>query len=209
MANAPSRTVLHTYFPARRPFICRSCRHHLTSRRFGLPYLLRGQTRTLHTQSKTTTTSPSPPVPFRKQLKEEAKARKLAGDRKSEKFSEPPDQHVEKWELTVGIEIHVELNTERKLFSQALTSLNNVPNTHVSAFDAALPGSQPQFQSETLIPALRAAIAFGCDIRRRSSWDRKHYFWWDQPNGYQITQYYGEYTLPCMTIALEFFISCA
>ena len=48
------------------------------------------------------------------------------------------------------------------------------------------------FQKSTLIPALRAAVAFGCDIQRRSGFDRKHYFYADQPAGYQITQYYGE-----------------
>ena len=57
-------------------------------------------------------------------------------------------------------------------------------------FDLALPGSQPQFQIATLIPALRAALALGCEVQKESSWDRKHYFHWDQPSGYQITQFY-------------------
>jgi aspartyl-tRNA(Asn)/glutamyl-tRNA(Gln) amidotransferase subunit B len=64
------------------------------------------------------------------------------------------------------------------------------PNTHASLFDVAFPGSQPHFQMETLLPALRAALAFDCTIQPRSSFDRKHYFYQDQPNGYQITQYY-------------------
>lgn len=131
-------------------------------------------------------------VPLRKQLKEEAKARKLAGKHKTQTKEEGADtERLQKWELTVGIEIHAELNTTRKLFSPARTSLVDAPNTHVAPFDAALPGAQPQFQKETLIPALRAAIALGCEVQKKSSWDRKHYFWWDQPNGYQITQYYG------------------
>jgi aspartyl-tRNA(Asn)/glutamyl-tRNA(Gln) amidotransferase subunit B len=97
------------------------------------------------------------------------------------------------WELTVGIEIHAELNTANKLFSNAFAAdaaSNGSPNTKVAPFDAALPGTQPQFQTATLLPALRAAIALGCDVQRKSAWDRKHYFHWDQPNGYQITQYY-------------------
>ena len=97
------------------------------------------------------------------------------------------------WELTVGIEVHAELNTAHKLFSNALTSANAEPNTHVARFDAALPGAQPQFQQATLVPALRAALALGCDIQQRSSFDRKHYFYQDQPNGYQITQYYAPF----------------
>jgi aspartyl-tRNA(Asn)/glutamyl-tRNA(Gln) amidotransferase subunit B len=57
-------------------------------------------------------------------------------------------------------------------------------------FDVAFPGSQPHFQKETLIPALRGALALNCTIQRKSSFDRKHYFYQDQPAGYQITQYY-------------------
>jgi len=101
---------------------------------------------------------------------------------------------VDDWELTVGIEIHAELNTSRKLFSGAATSVNEEPNSNVALFDLAYPGSQPQFQPATLLPALRAAIALNCEIQHKSSFDRKHYFYQDQPAGYQITQYYGSVT---------------
>lgn len=57
-------------------------------------------------------------------------------------------------------------------------------------FDLALPGSQPIFQHATLIPAIRAAIVLACNIQSESRFDRKHYFYHDQPSGYQITQYY-------------------
>ena len=57
-------------------------------------------------------------------------------------------------------------------------------------FDIATPGSLPLFQRATLIPALRAAIALGCSIQHTSRFDRKHYFYHDQPAGYQLTQYY-------------------
>ena len=99
-------------------------------------------------------------------------------------------QSLDEWELTVGIEIHAQLNTERKLFSYAASSFNDPPNTHVAYFDVALPGSMPIFQRETLIPAIRGALALNCNIQRTSRFDRKHYFHWDQPAGYQITQYY-------------------
>ena len=97
------------------------------------------------------------------------------------------------WELTVGIEIHAQLNTAHKLFSPAANpadSLNELPNSHVALFDLAIPGSQPVFQPQTLIPAVRAAVALNCDVQPVSRFDRKHYFHWDQPSGYQITQYY-------------------
>jgi aspartyl-tRNA(Asn)/glutamyl-tRNA(Gln) amidotransferase subunit B len=131
--------------------------------------------------------APAAPIPFRKQLKDEAKKRKAEGFGKKSKQG---NQKLDKWELTVGIEIHAQLNTARKLFSAASSSINDVPNTHVALFDVAMPGSQPTFQKETLIPALRAALALNCDIQKTSRFDRKHYFHWDQPAGYQITQYY-------------------
>ena len=131
---------------------------------------------------------PETTIPFRKQLKDETKKRKAEGTGKK---SKQDNQKLENWELTVGIEIHAQLNTERKLFSAAASSsINDVPNTHVAFFDVAMPGSQPKFQKETLIPALRAALALNCEIQKTSRFDRKHYFHWDQPAGYQITQYY-------------------
>ncbi|KAI9813689.1 MAG: hypothetical protein M1832_006117 [Thelocarpon impressellum] len=129
--------------------------------------------------------------PFRKQLKGAAARRRpvevSSGVKKSSKAQDALD---EKWELTVGIEIHAQLNTERKLFSYATASIHDEPNSHVSVFDAALPGTQPAFQREALVPALRAAFALDCRVERTSQFDRKHYFYRDQPAGYQITQYY-------------------
>ncbi|RYP42502.1 hypothetical protein DL767_000190 [Monosporascus sp. MG133] len=141
--------------------------------------------RALHTE-----TAPAPlevHVPLRKQLKDEAKKQKAAGKKKKKNAN---NQAVDGWELTVGIEIHAQLNTAKKLFSAATTSFNDDPNTRVAFFDLAIPGSQPIFQKETLIPAVRAALALNCQIQPVSRFDRKHYFHWDQPSGYQITQYY-------------------
>lgn len=143
--------------------------------------------RSLHAATEESTTAiKSQTVPLRKQLKYEVKKAKAQGKKKSKGES----QTVDGWELTVGIEIHAQLNTSRKLFSSAATSFNDEPNSHVALFDVAMPGSQPLFQKEILVPALRAALALNCDIQRVSRFDRKHYFWWDQPSGYQITQYY-------------------
>ncbi|GKT50647.1 glutamyl-tRNA(Gln) amidotransferase subunit B, mitochondrial [Colletotrichum spaethianum] len=142
---------------------------------------------TYATAQATAAPAEAPPVPLRKKLKEEKKQLKKEARNQKPKGS---NQTVEGWELTVGIEIHAQLNTARKLFSPAATSFNDDPNSHVALFDVAMPGSQPRFQKETLIPALRAACALNCDIQPVSRFDRKHYFWWDQPSGYQITQYY-------------------
>ncbi|KAK6005160.1 hypothetical protein QM012_007939 [Aureobasidium pullulans] len=142
-------------------------------------------------------------VPLRKQLKEEAKQRKKSA-KAAGKANNEVNTLLDKWELTVGIEVHAELNTAHKLFSTARTSVNAEPNEHVARFDAALPGAQPAFQKATLIPALRAALAMNCDVQPRSSWDRKHYFYQDQPNGYQITQYYEPFARNgSLTLTLE------
>ncbi|QSS64816.1 mitochondrial cytochrome c oxidase assembly factor [Histoplasma capsulatum] len=119
---------------------------------------------------------------------DEAKSKRAA----MRKGGAPPLEH-EDWELTVGIEIHAQLDTDAKLFSRASAALDDVPNSNIALFDIALPGSQPLFQPSTLIPAIRAAIALNCDIQRVSRFDRKHYFYQDQPAGYQITQYYEPY----------------
>lgn len=136
---------------------------------------------------------PNDDAPFRKALKDATKQKKKddrVNSKSARKSSKAQDPRLEKWELTVGIEIHAELNTAKKLFSSAATSANATPNSHVALFDTAFPGTQPHFQKETLIPALRAALALNCEIQHKSSFDRKHYFYQDQPAGYQITQYY-------------------
>lgn len=128
-------------------------------------------------------------VPLRKELKDEKRLKKqLARDNGGTASNK--QQSLEDWELTVGIEIHAQLNTPRKLFSAAASTIGDEPNSHVAFFDLAIPGTQPQFQKECLIPAIRAAHALNCNIAPVSKFDRKHYFHWDQPNGYQITQYY-------------------
>ncbi|KAL8771675.1 MAG: hypothetical protein Q9209_002866 [Squamulea sp. 1 TL-2023] len=131
-------------------------------------------------------------VPLRKQLKDEAKQRKhVAGANDVGTSQSGIDATtLATWELTVGIEIHAQLNTERKLFSGASIFASQQPNAHVALFDFALPGTQPNFQKCTVIPAIRAALALGCRIQNQSQFDRKHYFYADQPSGYQITQYY-------------------
>ncbi|KAF2800615.1 hypothetical protein K505DRAFT_228357 [Melanomma pulvis-pyrius CBS 109.77] len=179
---------------SRGPYICRSC----LRRGKSLPLAVAHNPISIPNRTFQTDAEPPPndnndTTSFRKLLKDAAKKkRKAARDvpPSSKRAQKGKDPRLEKWELTVGIEVHAELNTARKLFSRAATSSSDTPNTHVALFDTAFPGSQPQFQRETLIPALRAALALNCDIQPKSSFDRKHYFYQDQPSGYQITQYY-------------------
>ncbi|KAH6522289.1 hypothetical protein HBI81_147800 [Parastagonospora nodorum] len=176
---------------SRRRYICQDCLRRARSAQLSQrPTLTKTSSRGLQTESPAALQDGTP---FRKALKDAVKQQK----REKRAASNPPassakghDPRLDKWELTVGIEIHAELNTARKLFSSAATSVSDAPNSHVSLFDVAFPGTQPHFQKETLIPALRGALALNCTIQRKSSFDRKHYFYQDQPAGYQITQYY-------------------
>lgn len=98
------------------------------------------------------------------------------------------------YQLKCGLEIHTQLNTEKKLFSLAKNdpfgSISS-PNHHVSYFDAALPGTRPILNYECVLKALKLAISLNCDVNLNSHFDRKHYFYGDQPQGYQLTQHYS------------------
>ncbi|KAK0485980.1 glutamyl-tRNA amidotransferase [Armillaria novae-zelandiae] len=109
------------------------------------------------------------------------------------------------WHVVLGIETHAQIKSRQKLFSNASTSLLTHPaNTTFNAVDAAFPGTLPKLNPKCLLLALRASLALNCDIQRRSSFDRKHYFYSDLPSGYQITQHYapiatnGYLTLPTL-----------
>ncbi|OBA29039.1 hypothetical protein HANVADRAFT_20375, partial [Hanseniaspora valbyensis NRRL Y-1626] len=96
------------------------------------------------------------------------------------------------YKLKCGLEIHTQLSTSKKLFSNSKNDpfmAMNTPNMNISPFDISLPGTQPIFNYETLLYALKLAsyLKFK-DINLESKFDRKHYFYQDNPQGYQITQ---------------------
>ncbi|WWD19307.1 glutamyl-tRNA(Gln) amidotransferase subunit B, mitochondrial [Kwoniella shandongensis] len=95
------------------------------------------------------------------------------------------------WETVIGLEIHAQLKTGRKLFSSASTSYGDVPNTNVNLHDAAFPGTLPQLDLNAVRLSLLTALALNCNINPRSTFDRKHYFYHDIPASYQITQHYN------------------
>ncbi|CDR38943.1 CYFA0S02e09142g1_1 [Cyberlindnera fabianii] len=97
------------------------------------------------------------------------------------------------YKLKCGLEIHSQLRTPHKLFSLSSTSFLAEPNSKISYYDASLPGTQPKLNPEALKLALRAAVALGSEVNLNSTFDRKHYFYGDQPTGYQITQHYEPY----------------
>ncbi|MCL2038628.1 Asp-tRNA(Asn)/Glu-tRNA(Gln) amidotransferase subunit GatB [Candidatus Saccharibacteria bacterium] len=96
-----------------------------------------------------------------------------------------------KYEMTVGIECHVQLATRTKLFSAVDNDAREKePNACVSPVDYALPGMLPLLNARAVELAVRAGYALGAKINQRSHFDRKHYFYPDLPKGYQTSQFY-------------------
>ena len=92
---------------------------------------------------------------------------------------------------TIGIECHVQLNTNTKLFSSVDNDAREAePNSKVSTIDYALPGMLPVLNRGAIVKAVRAGKALGSQIAHESRFDRKHYFYPDLPKGYQISQMY-------------------
>jgi aspartyl-tRNA(Asn)/glutamyl-tRNA(Gln) amidotransferase subunit B len=93
------------------------------------------------------------------------------------------------WELVIGLEVHAQITSESKLFSDAPASFGAEPNEHVSPVDAALPGMLPVLNERCVYQAVKTGLALNAAINKRSVFDRKNYFYADLPQGYQISQY--------------------
>lgn len=92
------------------------------------------------------------------------------------------------YEPVIGLEVHAQIQSASKLFSSAPYNYFARPNTQVTYFDLSLPGTLPVLNRRCVETAIRTALALDCIISRKSLFDRKHYFYGDMPNGYQITQ---------------------
>ena len=98
----------------------------------------------------------------------------------------------DKYEMTIGIECHVQLATSTKLFSSADNDSRFAePNSNVNAIDYGLPGMLPVLNRHAVDLAIKAGKALGSKIALISNFDRKHYFYPDLPKGYQTTQMYN------------------
>ncbi len=93
------------------------------------------------------------------------------------------------WESVIGLEVHLQLATQSKIFSGSATRFGAEPNTQASAVDLAMPGMLPVLNEQAVRFAVMFGLGIDAEIGRRSVFDRKNYFYPDLPKGYQISQF--------------------
>ena len=95
---------------------------------------------------------------------------------------------MSKYTATIGIEVHVELKTNSKVFSPTKNDYNSEANTNICEIDLGYPGTLPTLNKGVVMSALKACLGLNCSINKTMHFDRKNYFYPDLPKGYQITQ---------------------
>lgn len=95
------------------------------------------------------------------------------------------------WEIIMGLETHVELSTESKIFCGCSTSFGGAPNSQCCPVCMGLPGALPVLNEKVVEYGVKVGLALGCAITPVSRFDRKNYFYPDLPKGYQISQLYA------------------
>lgn len=90
---------------------------------------------------------------------------------------------------TIGVEVHVELKTKTKIFSNSKNGYGQMANSLTNVIDLGYPGTLPTLNEEVVNLAIKAATVLNCKIRREMHFDRKNYFYPDNPKNYQITQF--------------------
>lgn len=93
------------------------------------------------------------------------------------------------WETVIGLEIHAQLNTKSKMFSPDSAAFGGADNEHIHTVSLGLPGALPVVNHEAIELSIKTGLALNCNIRKRSVFARKNYFYPDLPKGYQISQY--------------------
>lgn len=99
-----------------------------------------------------------------------------------------PDTIKEKYELVVGLEVHVQLSTLSKIFSSDSAGFGAEPNENISPVTLGLPGTLPKLNKKVVEYAVKMGLATNCSINSHTHFDRKNYFYADLPKGFQTTQ---------------------
>ena len=94
------------------------------------------------------------------------------------------------YETVIGLEVHVELATKTKIFCGCSTEFGGEPNTHTCPVCTGMPGSLPVLNKAVLEKAVAVGLATNCNITGKGKFDRKNYFYPDNPQNYQISQLY-------------------
>ncbi|HLW73403.1 MAG TPA: Asp-tRNA(Asn)/Glu-tRNA(Gln) amidotransferase subunit GatB [Candidatus Babeliales bacterium] len=92
------------------------------------------------------------------------------------------------YEATIGIEVHVQLSTNTKIFCSCANTVAKDPNSHICQICTGYPGAMPMLNKKVVDCAILAGLATNCTINQKSTFDRKHYFYPDLPKNFQITQ---------------------
>ncbi|GAA4846271.1 Asp-tRNA(Asn)/Glu-tRNA(Gln) amidotransferase subunit GatB [Actinomycetospora corticicola] len=99
------------------------------------------------------------------------------------------EEVCERFDPVMGLEVHVELNTATKMFCGCRNEFGAEPNTHVCPVCLGLPGSLPRVNARAVEGAVKIGLALNCQVRERSGFARKNYFYPDMPKNFQISQY--------------------
>lgn len=94
------------------------------------------------------------------------------------------------WDIVIGLEVHAQVTLQSKLFSPCGIGGEGLANRHVHLVDVALPGMLPVLNGRAVEQAVRTGLALNSEINLYSRFDRKHYFYADLPQGYQISQFH-------------------
>lgn len=97
---------------------------------------------------------------------------------------------AKQYETVIGLEVHVELATKTKIFCGCTTAFGGAPNTHTCPVCTGMPGSLPVLNKQVVEYAMAVGLALNCDINQYCKFDRKNYFYPDNPQNYQISQLY-------------------
>ena len=97
---------------------------------------------------------------------------------------------MKNYETVIGLEVHVELATKTKIFCGCSTAFGGAPNTHTCPVCTGMPGSLPVLNKQVVEYAMAVGLATNCEITQYNKFDRKNYFYPDNPQNYQISQLY-------------------